>query len=140
VLCHLLRLGFERNGVRETQHAATREGVLMVRRVVRFQARFTACAAILVSVASVFAAVSAPAAQAAAKPVSVPGKSLAAASSVDGPFFLYNEFNKECLDGREGTGNVTEQPCGADSTHEDWAEPTTIISPASDASPMLGRH
>jgi hypothetical protein len=40
-----------------------------------------------------------------------------------------NQFNQLCLDGREGTGNVTLQLCGTDGTHEVWTA-RTVGSPS----------
>jgi Ricin-type beta-trefoil lectin domain len=34
--------------------------------------------------------------------------------------YMFNYFNQMCLDGREGPGGVTLQPCDADGTHEEW--------------------
>jgi hypothetical protein len=91
----------------------------------RSRAGFTACAVILVGLASVYVSVPAsavqvvhPAAQgdrapAAARPAALPNVSTLG-------ILLQNQFNGECLDGRLGNGNVALWPCGQDGTHELW--------------------
>jgi hypothetical protein len=43
-----------------------------------------------------------------------------------------NQFNQLCLDGREGTGNVTLQGCTLDGSHENWVN----IDPSTSGSEM----
>jgi Ricin-type beta-trefoil lectin domain len=102
--------------MRENRYVSTREGFLMGRRVLRFRIGFLACAAILVSVVSMSASTSASAAQ--ATPASAAG--IPGGFTYQAQVQLINLFNSECLDGREGTGNVTVQTCYTDGTHEVW--------------------
>jgi hypothetical protein len=55
------------------------------------------------------------------KSVSAATAPLTAATYVTGRY--QDEFNGECLDGREGFGNVTLSACGNDGAHQDWAAP-----------------
>jgi hypothetical protein len=58
-----------------------------------------------------------------AAPVAVSTSASAAvrpAYTNEGTTTFQDVFNNLCLDGREGTGNVTVQVCGSDGTHQDW--------------------
>lgn len=88
----------------------------MGRCVLRFRTGLLACAAVLVSVVSVSTSTSASAAQ--ATPASAAG--IPGGFTYQAQVQLINAFNSECLDGREGTGNVTVQTCYTDGTHEYW--------------------
>jgi hypothetical protein len=57
----------------------------------------------------------------AAAPASAPAHPRPLTAAGVSSVYICDSFNQECLDGREGTGNVTVQAYEADGTHEDWS-------------------
>jgi hypothetical protein len=83
----------------------------MVRSILRFRAAFIVGTAILVGAVLAVAPVSASAVQTPRALPAAQAVSLASAAAASGPYYLVNNYNYTCLNGREGEDETTEQPC-----------------------------